>query len=65
MVKSNLKKEKISIALSKPLIQKISEKCRRINRNRSNYIETIVLEDLKKDEPKTAEEKLEIAIKTG
>jgi len=45
-------KGKISIALSKHLIQQVNEKCKRINRNRSNYIETLVMEDLQKDEPK-------------
>jgi metal-responsive CopG/Arc/MetJ family transcriptional regulator len=63
-------KGKISIALTKSVIQKVNEKCRRINRNRSNYIETLVLEDLQKDEPKpvaarAAEPREGIAIKRG
>ena len=58
-------KGKISIALTKSVIVKVNEKCRRINRNRSNYIETLVLEDLTKDEPNRKEERKEIAIKLG
>jgi metal-responsive CopG/Arc/MetJ family transcriptional regulator len=64
-------KGKISIALSKSIIQRVNEKCRRINRNRSNYIETLVMEDLQKDEHRpaqartAAELKEEIAIKLG
>ncbi len=43
---------------------KIEQKCKRINRNRSNYLETIIIQDLQKDEvPKT--ENSEIAIKMG
>ncbi len=59
-----LKKERISIALSKQLIPKIEQKCKRINRNRSNYLETVILEDLKKDENQKSEANNEIAIKT-
>jgi hypothetical protein len=57
--------------MSKKFIQRVSDKCKRINRNRSNYIETLVLEDLKKDEPKTAiartaaEAREEIALRLG
>jgi len=58
-------KGKISIALSKTVIQRVNDKCRRINRNRSNYIETLVLDDLTKDEPNRKEERKEIAIKLG
>jgi len=63
-------KGKISIALTKSVIVKVNEKCRRINRNRSNYIETLVLEDLQKDDPKpvvvrASEPREEIAIKLG
>jgi len=58
-------KDKISIALSKQLIPKINDKCRRINRNRSNYIETVLLEDLQKDEAKHADTKDEITMKLG
>ncbi len=47
-----MNKGKISIALTKSVIVKVNEKCRRINRNRSNYIETLGLEDLQKDEVK-------------
>ncbi len=46
------KKEIISIALSKQLIPKIEQKCKRINRNRSNYLETIIIQDLQEEEPK-------------
>ena len=60
-----MNKGKISIALTKSVIIKVNEKCRRINRNRSNYIETLVLEDLTKDEPNRKEERKEIAIKLG
>ncbi len=35
-------KERISVALSKQLIPKIEEKCKHINRNRSNSFETII-----------------------
>ena len=60
-----MNKDKISIALSKNLIPKINEKCRRINRNRSNYIETVLIQDLQKDEIKHADTKDEIAMKLG
>jgi len=60
-----LNKDRISIAISKQLIQQINAKCRRINRNRSNYIETLLLEDLKKDEPKQEEGAKEFPIKMG
>ncbi len=63
-----MNKGKISIALTKSLIEKVSEKCRRINQS-SNYIETLVLEDLQKDElkPVTARtsKREEIAIRLG
>jgi len=58
-------KDKISIALSKSLIPKINDKCRRINRNRSNYIETVLIQDLQKDETKPEKTREEIAIKLG
>lgn len=65
-----MNKGKISIALTKSVIVKINEKCRRINRNRSNYIETLILEDIQKDEPKpivarASEKREEIAIRLG
>ncbi len=66
-----MNKGKISIALTKTVLVKVNEKCRRINRNRSNYIETLVLEDLQKDEAKPSMVKSatgpreEIAIKLG
>ena len=60
-----MNKDKISIALSKQLIPKINDKCRRINRNRSNYIETVLIQDLQKDETKHADTKDEIAMKLG
>ena len=60
-----MNKDKISIALSKSLIPKINNKCRRINRNRSNYIETVLLEDLQKDEAGRQEAREEIAMKLG
>ncbi len=40
------------MALSKQLIPKIEQKCRCINRNRSNYLETIIIQDLQKEEQK-------------
>ncbi len=58
-----LKKERISVALSKQLIPKIEQKCKRINRNRSNYVETIIIQDLQKDENQNPNN--EIIVKTS
>ena len=60
-----MKKDRISIALSKPLIKKVEAKCRRLNRNRSNYIETLLIEDLQKDEPEQPKQQEEYAMKFG
>jgi metal-responsive CopG/Arc/MetJ family transcriptional regulator len=61
-----MNKDRISIALSKPLIKRLDERCRRVNRNRSNYIETILNEDLaKQNENEEPQKPSEIAVKLG
>ena len=63
-----MNKDRISIALSKPLIKKLNERCKRVNRNRSNYIETLLVEDLARNETegkKQPEKPLEIPLKFG
>ncbi len=65
MTRGEFKTERISLALSKNLVAKIDQKCKRINRNRSNYVETIILHDLAQDDKKIEEVNDEIAIKLG
>jgi metal-responsive CopG/Arc/MetJ family transcriptional regulator len=61
-----LKKDIITVTLDKTLIERITDKCRRTNRSRSNYVETIIKQDLDRElTPKSTLPKEEIAIRFG